>query len=146
MKIIKNRKYRILNNVSKYGIIFVLVFSIMMPFVLGGHNVNANTDSQGSSINIQTKIENPLGESGPSNIPDFIKTILNIVLIVGVPVVAVYIIYTGFLFVKAQGNSTELTNAKKALFNTLIGAVLLLGAYVIAESIQGTVEEIKRGV
>lgn len=142
MRIIKNKKYRILNALSKYGIIIVLVFSILMPFVFSGQNVNA----EGSSVNIQTKIENPLGQDGPDNIPKFIEAILNIVLVVGIPIVAVFIIYTGYLFVVAQGNTTKLTKAKDALFSTLIGAVLLLGAYVIAESIQGTVEEIKKGV
>lgn len=68
---------------------------------------------------------------------------LEIVMIVGVPIVALAIIYTGFLFVSAQGNSEALTKAKKSLLYTLIGAALLLGAFVLAEAIGKTVDEIK---
>jgi len=57
--------------------------------------------------------------------------------------VAIAIIYSGFLFVTAQGNSEKLTKAKKALLYTIIGAALLLGSYVIATAIGKTVDEIK---
>lgn len=96
----------------------------------------------GGGTNIDIKIENPLGDN-IKDIPSFIKEIINIVLIVGVPIVALAIIYTGFLFVKAQGNPEALTKAKKTLLYTIIGAVLLLGAFVIAEAIGKTVEDIK---
>ena len=62
---------------------------------------------------------------------------------IGVPIIALAIIYAGFLFVTAQGNSEKLTKAKKTLLYTLIGAALLLGAVVIAEAIKGTVNDIK---
>ena len=65
---------------------------------------------------------------------------------VGVPVVVLAIIYTGFLFVQAQGNKSKLDKAKNSLTNTLIGAALLLGAFVIAEAIGTTVEDIRSNV
>jgi len=53
------------------------------------------------------------------------------------------IIYTGFLFVEAQGSPEKITKAKKALTYTIIGAAILLGAFVIADAIGKTVDEIK---
>jgi hypothetical protein len=53
------------------------------------------------------------------------------------------IIYCGFLFVTAQGNSEKLKKAKQALLYTIVGAALLLGSLVITRAIQGTVDEIK---
>lgn len=93
------------------------------------------------STKINTHIENPLGDS-VSDIPSFIEKILRFILTLAVPIVALAIIYTGFLFVTALGNSEKLKKAKQALVYTLIGAALLLGAFVIAEAIQGTVKEI----
>jgi hypothetical protein len=90
-----------------------------------------------------TTIDNPLKDS-LNDIPSFIEEILNIVLVVGVPLVALAIIYSGFLFVQAQGNAEALGKAKKALIYTLVGAVLLLGAWVLAEAIQKTVDDIKK--
>jgi len=85
------------------------------------------------------QICNPLGANGPTNLPAFIQTFLTGVLRVGIPIVALAIIYCGFLFVKARGKSEELTKAKDALLYTLIGAAILLGSYAIATMISGTV-------
>ena len=52
------------------------------------------------------------------------------------------IVYSGFLFVTAQGNETKLEKAKKVIVWTLIGGVLVLGAQVVATAIQGTVREL----
>lgn len=97
-----------------------------------------------SGLALDVKIENPLKSSGIETIPGFIEAALNMVMIVGVPLVALAIIYSGFLFVSAQGNSEKISEAKTTLKYTLIGAALLLGSWVIAQAIQGTINEIKR--
>ena len=84
------------------------------------------------------RICNPLG-GGPANIPDFIRALLEGVLKIGIPVVALAIIYCGFLFVSARGNSEKLTKAKSALLYTLIGAAILLGSWAIAQMISATI-------
>ena len=74
-----------------------------------------------------------------SDVPSLIKTIVQGVLTIGIPIVALAIIYCGFLFVAARGNSEKLTKAKESLMYTLIGAAILLGAYAIATMISSTV-------
>ena len=92
----------------------------------------------------QGVITNPLGSDGPNTIPEFIKIILlEGVLKVGMPVVALAVIYCGFLFVKARGKPEEITKAKDALLYTLIGAAILLGSLAIAEMISATVAGLK---
>jgi Type IV secretion system pilin len=76
---------------------------------------------------------------GATSIPDLIKTILEGALKIGIPIIALAIIYCGFLFVFARGNPEKLTKAKDALLYTLIGAAILLGSWAIATMIQGTV-------
>lgn len=82
-------------------------------------------------------ITNPLSVD---NIPDLIKKLLEIMVQVGLPLVAIFIIYTGFLFVTARGNETKLEAAKKAFFWTIIGAAIVLGAFVISTVIKTTVK------
>jgi len=83
------------------------------------------------------KICNPI--PNVTDVPGLIHTILTGALTIGIPVVALAIIYCGFLFVAARGNSEKLTKAKDALLWTLIGAAVLLGAWAIASMISATV-------
>jgi hypothetical protein len=136
MKILKKNKYSILQNVLKYSFVLVIVFSIFVSISFAADGGAAG------SINIKTGIENPLGDD-LNDIPSFITAIINIVLVVGVPIVTLAIIYSGFLFVSAQGSAEKLKKAKDALIATLIGAALLLGAFILAEAIKGTVDDIK---
>lgn|SRR3989338_2500412 len=69
----------------------------------------------------------------------FIQTFLVGVIRIGIPIVALAIIYSGFLFVAARGNSEKLGKAKSALLYTLIGAAILLGSWAIAQLISDTV-------
>lgn len=156
MKIIKGKKYSILSGILKYSFVFMFMFVLVMPVVvLGIDGTGASTGtgtgtgtgkSEGTGgVNINTNIENPLG-SKIVDLSSFIKAIVEIVLVVGIPLLALAIIYAGFLFVKAQGNSEELTKAKHALLYTVIGGALLLGAFVISNAIVSTVNEIGNGV
>ncbi|HLP86658.1 MAG TPA: hypothetical protein VK153_02170 [Candidatus Paceibacterota bacterium] len=148
MKIFKTKKYTILSGILKYSFIIVFAVMLLAPVVFAAPDGVDNTNNNSAGVdntgtNITTKIENPLGDN-IKDIPSFIKEIINIVLYIGIPIVALAIIYTGFLFVQAQGNSEKLTKAKNSLVYTLIGAALLLGAFVIADAIGKTVEDIKK--
>lgn len=83
------------------------------------------------------KITNPLGNINTIN--DLIKTLLEGLIRIGMPIIALAIIYSGFLFVFARGNSEKLTKAKDSLLYTLIGAAILLGSWAIAQLISSTV-------
>jgi len=77
-----------------------------------------------------------------TSIPDFIKSILDIAIKVGIPVGTIFIIWAGFLFVTAQGDETKLRKAKSALFWASIGLAVLLGSWLIATAIVGTITQI----
>lgn len=85
------------------------------------------------------KILNPLGTTGPNSIPVLIQKILEGVIKIGIPIIALAIIYCGFLFVSARGNSEKISKAKEALLWTIIGAAILLGSLAIATMIKSTV-------
>ena len=92
---------------------------------------NSNTTSTGT-----TKLVNPIKVD---DINSFIKILLQGVLKIGMPIIALAIIYCGFLFVQARGKPDEITKAKDALTYTLIGAAILLGSWAIAQLIANTV-------
>lgn len=108
--------------------------------------VFAGTGTTGAVSTNSVTIVNPLGKDGPQDVTGYINAIINIILKVAIPVVTLAIIYTGFLFVEAQGNPEKITKAKKALTYTLIGAALLLGALVVVTAIKATVNALGSGV
>lgn len=150
MNFLKKNKYSILKSVLKYSFVLVISFSFIFTLVLaqeplatGGSNTPATGDSntpatRGSNF-LKVTIDNPIR---CDDIPCFIDEIIGIVLVVGIPLVTLAIIYSGFLFVSAQGNTEKLKTAKQALLYTVIGAALLLGAFVLSEAIQKTVNDI----
>jgi len=150
MKIFKDKKYSILGNILRFGPVLVLGLILFsnLAFALCPDGINSEpcpaTNNPG--VTIDAKIENPLGKDGPQDIPSFIKAAIEIVLVVGVPLLVLAIIYAGFTYVKAQGNPGELEVAHRTLLYTIIGGALLLGAFVIANAIQGTVDQINDGM
>ncbi len=89
------------------------------------------------------KLNNPLGDV--DTIYEFLLVILNLVVQIGTPVIVLAVIYSGFLFVRAQGNPSKLDEAKQALLYTAIGAAIVLGAYTITTVIERTVTGLGAG-
>lgn len=154
MKFIQNKKYSILSNILKYSFVFLIALTLVMPFFVtaeggvketgqsgvketGQSGVKESTPNKVTGIDF--KIKNPINVE---TIPQFIEIVLNAVLVMGIPIVALAIIYCGFLFVKARGNGEEIKKAKAAFMYTIVGAFLLLGAWVLAKAIGSTVKEI----
>lgn len=72
------------------------------------------------------------------NIWELIPAILDFVVKVGAAIVVFLVIYSGFLFVTAQGSDEKITKAKKYFFAVIIGALLILGAQVLSVVICNT--------
>ena len=94
------------------------------------------------NVNVST-YTNPVSDAlGVCNIPDLLLALVHLVLLIGVPVIVVFIIYSGFLFVSAGDNESRVGKAKMVFTWTVVGALVLLGAEAIALAIQGTVESL----
>ena len=98
-----------------------------------------DAQAQGSSL------KNPLSADF-SDIPKFIAGALRIMVMVALPIITFFFVYSGFLFIKAQGNPGELTKAKTNFVYVVIGALLILGAWIIATLISGTVTQLTGGI
>lgn len=108
---------------------FVLVFSLA-SLVNGG----------GITESVTIVLSNPLATT---NIYTFIQSILGIVFRIGTVVAVFFIIYSGFLFITAQGNETKIATARKAFLWTVVGTAILLGSWLLATAIQGTIEQLR---
>lgn len=76
---------------------------------------------------------------------DFVRAVLSIIVRIGIPVAALFLIYSGFLFLTAQGDTAQLQKAKTSFVWAVIGTAVLLGAWALAEAISGTVGTIRSG-
>lgn len=83
------------------------------------------------------KLDNPLAAT---NFCVLIKTILDAVLIIGMPIAVLFLVWVGFSFILAQGNPEKLKDAQKNFLNTVIGIAIFLGAWAIAKIIAATLQ------
>ncbi len=130
----KLKKQNYLNR--NFILAFVIVFLFFSSLTVLAQPNTTNTNVTPSQF---SKLKNPIKSS---TIQEFVRNILEGVLKVGIPLVALAIIYSGFLFVTALGNPGKIEEAKKTLTNTIIGAALLLGAWGLSELIVETVKKL----
>lgn len=64
-----------------------------------------------------------------------VENIAKVVTAVGVPLVAIFLIYSGFLFVTAQGSEDKLKTAKTTFFWAIVGGAVIIGARAIATAV-----------
>lgn len=114
-------------NWQKFILVSFTLFSPVISFAQG--NVPAPCSTSG-------KICDPITQT---SLTGFIHDLLIGILKIGTPVVALAIIYCGFLFVSARGNPEEIKHAKESLLYTIIGAAILLGSWALATLISNTV-------
>ena len=96
--------------------------------------------AEGTAQNTGGGLQNPLGNT---TIAQLLSLLLKAFVRLGIPIAILFLVYTGFLFVTAQGNDTKITKAKTSLLYTIIGIAVLVGAEVMANIIRATVESIR---
>ncbi len=84
-----------------------------------------------------TTLTNPLTAQSFS---DLVASIAKLAAEIGIPIAAIFIIYSGLLFVTARGSEEQLKKAKINFMWAMIGTAILLGAWVIADAISTTVK------
>lgn len=83
--------------------------------------------------------DNPLKAE---DLDEFLVTVVEVVITLGIPIAGLFIIYAGFLFVSARGNAEQLTKAKRTLLWAIVGSAILLGAFIIIGVIESTIETV----
>lgn len=125
MKYMTERIHGILRTLAA-GIFFMPLYAHAAAWTCGG-------TANGSMY------QNPITFMGIRCIPEFLLALVELAFRIGMPIIVLFIIYAGFLFVTAQDNESKLAKARTTFFWTVIGALVLLGAKAIALAIEGTV-------
>ena len=126
------------------------LLSLSIFFVIGIISVSAqpptgggNPPTGGGNPTIDVTLNNPFKCGNNCSLFVLLKNIINDVLMpIGGVIVVLAFIYTGFLYVTAQGKEAQITTAHKALLYTSIGAAVLLGAWVLANVICQTIAQL----
>jgi|CXWL01.1.fsa_nt_gi hypothetical protein len=108
-----------------------------------GGNTGGTYTQPGGNTGSNVTLINPLnsGDCTPNGdcLRSFLMSILDFVIQIGGIAVVLMLVYVGYMFVIAQGNETKITDARKALLWTVIGAMILLGSKAISLGIEQTV-------
>jgi len=72
------------------------------------------------------------------NVQDALILVIDILLTFALPLIVLYIMYAGYLYVTAQGNPAKVTEARTALLWAVVGGVIVLAAKIIISVIQST--------
>lgn len=125
-----------IKKIFKYTTYSLIAFVFTFSFVFA-----QNPGKTPSSGNVGAgTIKNPIKAT---DIQEFLLQILDIIIQVGVVFVVLFLLLAGLKFVTARGNEQKILEAKKTIFATLIGALLVLGARAIAEVVQRTARELQ---
>lgn len=108
---------------------FLLSFLSMMFFL-----IYSSVSAEGAGD--MPKLANPTPAIG--TLPILIATLIKIIQMVVIPALVVLLIRSGFLIVTANGDEKKLIEGRSAFIWAVVGSAILLGAYVIAEMIQAT--------
>jgi len=117
-----------------------IVIALMLLSLLALPLATFATPQQGGVNSLEGKtVESILGETGVAAEYDtqkgllpMIGTIIRLLLTLLGVVVLILIIYAGFMWMTAGGNTEEVDKAKKWLTNAIIGLAIILAAYAIS--------------
>lgn len=101
---------------------------------------NSNDAAQGGGTELG-ELRNPLGEN--EDLESFFNKILDVVLIFATPIIIFFIIYAGFMYVTAGGSDEKIKKATTTFTWAVVGGVLILGAKLLTEVIDNTIDAFK---
>ena len=112
-----------------------LVFSSTVNFFSFLHLAKAEQcDGTDSSI-----LCNPLKTDSFTSL---MESVSQLAVEIGIPIAALFIIYSGLKLVMARGNEEDIKKAKIGLTWAIIGSGILIGAWTIMKILQSTVKSL----
>lgn len=135
--------------IKKISVLVLLVFFCLPIITLAVSsgaptNVNSGTPTNVSgpgngNSSLSVKLANPISSNTVSAL---LSKLLDLVVQIGVVVVTMGIIYSGFLYATARGNSSKVKSAHETFYWTIIGAAIVLGAFAITKVVGDTAAQL----
>ncbi|HWO07123.1 MAG TPA: pilin [Candidatus Paceibacterota bacterium] len=119
---------------AKIFTLMILAWAAMLPAFAIAQTTNCGAG--------QKCLQNPL--RFPS-IEQFIQGVLQAIVMIALPIITIFIVYAGFKYISARGNPSKIGDAHRNFMYVAIGAALILGAWVLATLIGGTVTQLLGG-
>jgi len=105
----------------------------------GTGNTSAGSTNAATNQALNIHLTNPLSVS---TIGDAVNLFLGVIIKIALPLIILFFIWSGLTFIFARGNPAEVAKAKQIFLYTVIGTLLILGAWVITNAIIGTINSI----
>ncbi|HEY1036995.1 MAG TPA: pilin [Candidatus Paceibacterota bacterium] len=102
-------------------------------------NASLGAPNRPSNRSSNLRFTNPIKADSLSQL---LVQLLRVVTMLGAIVVVFFIIWSGFKYVTARGDSKKISEATQTLTWTVVGAAVILGAQVIARAIQNTITQL----
>lgn len=74
-----------------------------------------------------------------ATITELLVAVLNVFIIISVPIVIFFLIFSGFNYVTARGNPEKISKASRSLMYGVIGGVIILSSVAIVKIVQNVV-------
>jgi hypothetical protein len=127
----------------------ILIVILLLGLVLPTFGVQAQTFEsvdKGSSIKIPSFLKGEKGPAGTRTFGGLITQILSILLLVIGSLSVLFLIIGGFRYVTASGNEEAAEGAKRMIWNSVVGLVLVIMAFAIITIITNVLIKGKAGV
>jgi hypothetical protein len=92
-----------------------------------------------ANFDLNIKLNNPLKVN---DIQGAIKYFMNVLIKIALPFIVIFFLWSGLKFILAQGKPDKITEARRMFWYTIIGTLLILGAWTITNAIIGTVNSL----
>ncbi len=124
----------------QYSVSITMLIAVLFPLGIVYAQPPAAPAPQPSVIlGGKVTFDNPIKAVKADTLSEFLIQVVNVVVFIASPLIVIFIIYAGFLFVTAGDDEGQRTTARKTLLWALVGAGVIITAVILARIIQDTV-------
>ncbi len=116
------KKFRILAIIP---LLAFLLFPLALPTAVEAHEFKDSLEEVGKGAYGDSVTSQP-------ELPEMVGQLINVALGLLGMVLLILVIYGGYLWMTAGGNSDQVEKAKKILTNSIIGLIIIMASYAIA--------------
>jgi type IV secretory pathway VirB2 component (pilin) len=125
---------------------YVYPYATTPTVTTGSPSPTVTTGSPSPTVTTGSPADTSLNPfNGITNLCELVNALIKVVVQFGSVIAVIFVIWSGFLFIRARGNKNDLDIAKKTLYTTVIGLAILLGSSVIARIIMVTLANVVGG-
>lgn len=116
--------------IKKTSIIFVIIILLILPYFVFAETTKGALQGAGESAGYIT--ENKMSTSFAAFLGLIVKAFLSLLGIIFIG----EILYAGYNWMTARGEEEKVTKAKDTIRRSIIGLIIIVGAYAIAQFIE----------